>query len=161
VIVVPRNPAENVVMAQWAADVLNEELEMFGFDRNGNPLFQTMGFQARGKLACVIIVYQYIRPNIFMSIAATDPRWASRENLSVCGKWVFDDLECERITVFVKKRNKRSRKFVTGIGFKYEGNMRHACIDGDVIMYGLIKEDHQNWLRKAYGRQRLNTSRRT
>ena len=38
-IVVPKNQAENVLMAQWFCDLTEGTLETYGFDRNGNPLF--------------------------------------------------------------------------------------------------------------------------
>jgi hypothetical protein len=84
---VPKNAAENVLMAQWACDILDEKLEMFGFDRHGHPMFQTLGFARDGDLACVFIAYQYSRPNIFIAFAATTPRWASKENIRAVGIW--------------------------------------------------------------------------
>lgn len=154
-ILVPENMAQNVGLATWAGKVLEEELEAFGFDRNGNPLFQTLAFTVDNKLACVMVAHQYRRPNVFLSIGSTNPRWATRTNIGAVGKWLFEDLHNNRISAYAKKQNKRSRKLMEGIGFKYEGNMRGACTDGDIIMYGLLKEDHQQWLRKAHG-QRLN-----
>ncbi len=142
--------AENALMAQWGCDILDENLEMFGFDRNGMPLFQTLGFARGGETLCVVIVYQYSSPNIFMAFAATSPRWASKENVRALGVWVFDDLGCGRITTLTKKNNKRSRKFQEGVGFIHEGKLRRATDDGDVIIYGLTKEDHKAWLRKAF-----------
>jgi len=157
VIVVPANKAETVVMAQWACSILNEELELFGFDRYGDPLFQTIGFTVKDQLACVFIANHYMRPSISMSFASENPRWATKGNIAALGKWVFEDLDCDRITTFIKKNNKRSRKFCEGMGFQHEGKLRKASLEGDIIIYGLLKEDHNKWLRKAFnGRQRLN-----
>jgi hypothetical protein len=157
VILIPKNIEENLNLANWACSILNEELEMFGFDRNGQPLFQTLGFTVKGEIACVVVAYQFVRPNVTMAFAASNPRWATHDNIAMIGKWAFEDLDCERITAFVQKSNKRARKFDEGVGFKYEGKLRRACIDGDVILYGLLREDYEAWLRKAYGKQRLNT----
>jgi len=46
--------AENALMAQWGCDILDENLEMFGFDRNGMPLFQTLGFARTDSCAAAI-----------------------------------------------------------------------------------------------------------
>ena len=153
-IVTPKNKAETVVMAQWACDVLNETLEMFGFDRYGDPLFQTIGFSRNDELICVVIGYHYTKPNISMAFAAKSPRWATKGNIAALGKWVFEDLDCDRITAFVAKNNKRARKFDEGMGFKHEGKLRKAALEGDIIIYGLLKEDHKKWLRKAFNGQK-------
>ena len=145
-------------MAQWACDILDTKLEMFGFDRYGKPLFQTLGFSRGGEMLCVFIAYQYSLPNIFMSFAAKSPRWASKENIRAVGIWIFDDLDCSRMTTLTQKRNRRSRKFQEGMGFKHEGKLKNASNEGDIIIYGLSKTDHQAWLRKAFNGQKRSRS---
>lgn len=156
-IVVPKNAAENVLMAQWACDILDTRLEMFGFDRYGQPMFQTMGFSRNGEMACVWIAYQYSRPNIFVAFAANNPRWASKENIRAIGVWLFKDLGCSRVTTLTQKKNRRSRKFQEGIGCKPEGNLRKASDEGDIIVYGITRHDHEKWLRKAFNGQKIRT----
>ncbi len=158
-IVVPKNQAENVLLAQWACDILGTKLELFGFDRYGKPLFQTLGFAREGKTLCVFVVYQYISPNIFIAFASKSARWASKENVRALGVWIFEDLGCNRMTSLTEKQNKRSRKFQEGVGFKHEGKLRRATDNGDIIIYGLTKEDHHLWLRKAFnGKTRPSTT---
>lgn len=157
-IVVPKNQAENVLLAQWACDILDENLEMFGFDRYGTPMFQTLGFAREGKTVCVFVAYQYSVPNIFVAFAATTPRWASKENIRAIGIWLFDDLKCDRLTTLTAKNNRRSRKFQEGVGFKHEGKLKKASVNGDIIIYGLTKTDHQAWLRKAFNGQKITRS---
>ncbi len=158
-IVVPKNKAETVLMAQWACDILDSKLELFGFDRYGSPMFETLGFSRGGELQCVFITYAYSSPNIFMAFASKSPRWASKENIRSLGVWIFDNLGCTRITTFTEKRNKRSRKFQEGVGFKHEGKLRRATDNGDVIIYGLTQEDHEVWLRKAFnGKERPSST---
>lgn len=149
-IIVPKNQAENVLLAQWACDILQEPLEMFGFDRHGRPMFHTLGFAREGKTQCVFIAYQYTKPNIFIAFAASSPRWASKENVKSVGDWLFGQLGCQRLTTLTKKRNRRSRKFQEGVGFKPEGKLERATEDDDVMIYALLKNDHEQWLRKAF-----------
>ena len=156
-IVVPKNSAENVLMAQWACDILKENLEMFGFDRNGNPMFQTLGFSRGGEMLCVFIAYQYAHPNIFMAFASKSARWASKENIRALGIWIYHDLNCTRMTTFTQKKNRRSRKFQEGVGFKHEGKLRNASDEGDIIVYGLTRTDHEQWLRKAFNGQKITS----
>lgn len=158
-IVAPEGKAHVALMAKMAADILGEDLETFGFDRHGDPLFGALAFAVEGEIACVVVAYQYAKPNVVFAIAATDSRWATRTNIEALGTWAFEDMDCERITAFIQKSNRRSRKFVEGIGFQHEGKLRRATDKGDVIVYGLLRDEHINWLRKAYGRQRLNDSR--
>lgn len=158
-IIVPKNQAENVLLATFASEVLGTSLEAFGFDRYGNPLFQTMGFARGGETLCVFVVYQYVPPNIFIAFASKDPRWASKENLRALGIWIFDDLGCDRMTTLTEKRNKVSRKFQEGVGFQHEGKLRKAAQNDDIIIYGLTKTDHKAWLRKAFnGKTRSSTT---
>ena len=107
----------------------------------------------------MFVVYQYSPPNIFISFASKDPRWASKENLRALGVWVFGDLGCTRMTTLTEKQNKRSRKFQEGVGFKHEGKLRKATDNGDIIVYGLTKQDHSAWLRKAFnGKERSSST---
>ena len=156
-IVYPQGVGDTIRMAEWCADILGEPLEAFGFDRNGNPLFQCIGFARDNQLVCVVVNYHMTTNGVFSSFAATTPRWASKENIAAWGNWVFNQLKMDRVTATVKKRNKRSRKFVEGVGFQVEGKLRKAVEGEDMIIYGLLKEEHENWLRKAFNVQRKHT----
>lgn len=153
-IVIPKNKAESVIMAQWACDILDEKLETFGFDRNGEPMFDALGISREGKLVCVFVAYQYAVPNVFIAFAASSPRWATKESIKAVCYWIFEQLNCTRMTTSTKKRNKRSRRFQEGIGFKFEGKLRKATDNDDIIIYGLTREDHKTWLRKAFNGQK-------
>ena len=156
---VPKNKAESVILAEWACEILPSKLEMFGFDRFGSPMFETLGFSREGKVICVFIAYQYAPPNVFMAFAASSPRWATKENIRSLGVWIFDQLGCDRMTTLTEKHNKRSRKFQEGVGFKHEGKLKKAMHNDDLIVYGLLKEDHETWLRKAFhGKTRPSTT---
>lgn len=149
-IVYPQGVRDTVQMAEWCAEQLGEPLEVFGFNRNGAPTFQTMGFARDNRLACVVVAYHATTDNIFCSFAATNPRWASKQNIAAWGAWLFQQLGMKRVTATIKKNNKRSRKFVEGIGFRVEGKVRKAINGEDMIIYGLLKEEHDDWLRKAF-----------
>lgn len=53
----------------------------------------------------------------------------------------FEQLGCARITAVVGRRNKKSRRLVTALGFKLEG-VHMKGLDGfeDAISYGMTKE---------------------
>lgn len=152
-IVYPQGVEDTIRMADWCAALLEEPIEAFGFDRHGKPLFQTIGFSRGGALACVVVLYHKTSSGVFCSFAANNPRWASKENIAAWGYWIFNQMKLDRCTAVVKKGNKRSRKFVEGIGFHVEGKLRKAVNGEDMIVYGLLKEEHETWLRKAFNGQ--------
>ena len=149
-IVYPRNEEETLAMAEWCAEKLGEPLEGYGFNRYGKPLFQCIGFARDNELMCVAVLYHNSISNIFVAFAATNPRWASKENIAAWGHWVFDQLGKDRVTSAILKSNKRSRKFAEGVGFKVEGKVRKAMKGDDMMIYGLLKSEYEEWLRKAF-----------
>jgi hypothetical protein len=159
-IVYPQGVGDTLAMAEWHCEIINEPLEVFGFNRNGEPLFQCMGFSRNNELVCVIVAYHASTSNIMLSIAATTPRWASKENLAAVGQWIYGQLGMQHISTVCLKSNKRSRKFTEGVGFRYEGKIRRGGNGEDMIIYGMLKEEHEEWLRKAFNvKERRNESR--
>jgi hypothetical protein len=148
VIVYPENLERTVQMAQWCAERLNEPLEAFGFNRHGFPLFECIGFSRDDKLVCVVVLYHKTTNGVFVSFAADTPRWASKENIAAWGNWIFVQMGLDRATATIKKSNKRSRKFVEGVGFRVEGKLRKAVKGEDMIVYGLLKEEFTVYLKK-------------
>lgn len=149
-IVYPQSVDDTIRMADWACQRLKEPVEAFGFNRYGQPLFQCLGFGRDDKLLCVVVVYHVTEDNAFVAFASDSPRWASKENIAALGDWVFNQMGKSRVTATVKKGNKRARKFDEGIGFKVEGKLRRAVDGKDMMIYGLLKDEHEAWLRKAF-----------
>ena len=90
------------------------------------------------------VVYHDHQPNfrsIMVSFAFDTPKWATPSVLgSVCA-YPFIQLDCNRVTALVARKNKRSRKMVEGIGFKQEGCARRAFLSDDAIIYGLLRRE--------------------
>jgi len=149
-IVYPESVEQTFQMAEWAAERLGEPLEAFGFDRKGFPMFQCLGFAREDTLLCVVVAYHRTRDNVFMAFASDNPRWVSKENIAAIGSWIFGQLGVKRVTAAVKKNNKRARKFDEGMGFVPEGKIRQADNGTDIMIYGLLKDEHDQWLRKAF-----------
>ena len=149
-IVYPKTHEEGMFMARWMAGQLGEGLTSFGFNEQGQPLFQCIGFARDDELMCVAMLYMQTASGVVVSFAATNPRWASKENIAAWGDWVFRQLGKDRVSATILKSNKRSRKFCEGIGFKVEGKVRKAVNGEDMIIYGMLKQEHEEWLRKAF-----------
>ena len=73
-------------------------------------------------------------------------RWLNRDFLFAMFDYPFNQLGVNRITGLVAKKNKEARRFDEHLGFKYEGNMRHALADDDMLIYGMLKRECK-WLK--------------
>lgn len=70
----------------------------------------------------------------------------------------FNVLNCKRVTALIRRDNEPALKFASGMGFQYEGTMRHAADNGvDVSIFGMTVEDYHchRWCSVD---QRTNTS---
>jgi len=127
-------------LTDWAAKRLRG---VEGFD---NPA--AIGICRNNKLTAVAVYTGLITweggGNCEISFAADNPRWATRQALSVVLGTPFRVFGCSRITALIRKSHKRSRKLVEGIGFKREGAIRKGAPDGStLIVYGLLREDFE------------------
>ena len=127
-------------MLQWALDRLPAG---DGFAMQSYPI----GICRDGKLAAVAVYTAWRGCNIEMAIAADTPRWATRQVVALLMAYAFLELGVRRITATPARRNKRSRRFVEGIGGRLEGVMRDGLPDDDVLIYGLTREQ---WARSKW-----------
>lgn len=76
------------------------------------------------------------------SIAATDPRWATRGVLRDFFSYPFIQMRATRLGVSCRKSNKHARKFVARLGFRMEGCARRLW-DGkhDAVVYSMTPEE--------------------
>lgn len=76
------------------------------------------------------------------SIAATTPRWATRQVLRDFFSYPFIQSGVTRLQVSCRKSNKHARKFVTRLGFRMEGVGRRMW-DGkhDAAVYSMMPEE--------------------
>lgn len=90
-------------------------------------------------------------------------RWSEGDvcvNIGVIGRLTPEYLHaifdypfqtCRRITVLVSSNNFRSKRFVEHLGFTQEGRLRCGAPDGDLLVFGMLKEECRwiNLLKKA------------
>tara|TARA_R110000796_G_scaffold214260_1_gene330255 strand:- start:1301 stop:1765 length:465 start_codon:yes stop_codon:yes gene_type:complete len=109
--------------------------------------YSALGLVKDNELIAGVVYNYYNKPNIFAHIAATPgKRWLTKEFLFAMFDYPFNQLGCNRVTGLVPKKNKEARRFDTHLGFEYEGNMRHALPDDDMLIYGMLKEKCK-WLK--------------
>lgn len=127
--------------------------------------FTTIGV-ADGPTPIAGVVYNFFQAgehgnSVAMTMAADSPRWVSHGTIRALLTYPFVQLHCVRVTVFIGRKNKRSRRLVAGdgkrkgIGFVPEGKLRRG-FDGkqDLMVYGLLRDEAERWLRDEQGFRR-------
>lgn len=97
-----------------------------------------------GSLLAGVVISNYRGTDCEVSVYAESPTWARKGILRKLFEYIYIQLGCVRCTLIVKgtKDTRRTRRFVEGLGFVLEGNLRCAY-DGvnDALVYGLLKRD--------------------
>ena len=139
----PQTKSQNLSAAKW----LGERVEGFNPD-NVTCLVVTLNGE-------VVSVVGYSRPHfnrIEISWASSTPRWVTRSSILYCLAPPFLQWGYQGISCVTKKTNKRLRKFVEGIGFKYEGTLRRVGTDGgNFILYGLLEDEYGQLIKRYAG----------
>lgn len=134
-IVYPANVRENEALKAWLAEKL--------FDYRPGTGTVCVGVERHKRLCCVVAWDNWTGMDMEVAIAASSPLWATRQTIATLLAYPFLQVKVQRITAKVYKSNKRSRRFVEGLGFKHEGTHRHAGINLETIFsYGLTKADY-------------------
>ena len=98
----------------------------------------------KGDFLAVTVFSAYTGTNIDMHIAARPKsHWLSRSFFNASFELPFRVLEVPRVTGLIRAENLKAQRFVTRLGFQYEGRMRKAFPDGgDLMLYGLLREEY-------------------
>lgn len=96
------------------------------------------------QFLAVTVYSSYTGNNIDMHIAARPrSRWLSRGFFNASFELPFKVLEVPRVTGLIRAENLNAQRFVSRLGFQYEGRMRKAFSDGeDLVLYGLLREEY-------------------
>jgi len=98
----------------------------------------------KGDFLAVTVFSAYTGTNIDMHIAARPKsHWLSRSFFNASFELPFRVLEVPRVTGLIRAENLDAQRFVSRLGFQYEGRMRKAFPDGgDLVLYGLLREEY-------------------
>jgi RimJ/RimL family protein N-acetyltransferase len=83
---------------------------------------------------------------IEVSMAADDPGWARRGVISAILHYPFIQANCHVLIATTTRANRRTRKFLGGIGFKERGIIPNRPFADDTVIYALRREDAARWL---------------
>ena len=115
------------------ADIETDDYEIIGFvDEKNN----TVG---------AILFCNYDGNNIYVHIAADTPRAVQRRYTKLMFDYIFNQVNCQRVTTVCLPSKTRSKKLIEGVGFKQEGLLKNYLKKEnqlhDVIIYGMQREE--------------------
>ncbi len=125
----------DVEVASWVANLI-PHADTF-------PRSVSIGVLKGEDLVAGVVFHDY-RPefaHIEVSMAATDPRWATRSTIGTILSYPFLQLQCQRITAVTPRKSLQPRRFLEGIGFKREGVLRLGFGTDNAIIYGLLRSE--------------------
>lgn len=112
--------------------------------------YAALGLVRDDSLVAGVVYNGFSWPDILMHIGAVPGRhWLTREFLFAMFDYPFRQLRCARVTGLIPKKNKDCRIFAEHLGFEFEGKMRRALPDDDLMVYGLL-EEKSTWHREAF-----------
>jgi hypothetical protein len=105
-----------------------------------HPPFTSMGVtDEKGELVGALVFNDYTGPNVELN-AAGDGCWT--EPVVRAGfRYMFDQLDCIRVTARTRRKNRLVRKLLPRLGFKFEGVARRYYGDEDALVFSLLKEE--------------------
>ena len=111
-------------------------------------LAHALGVVKDGRILAGMVVHDY-NPNYRncqISMAADDPKWATRSTIAALLAYPFGQLQVNRITTVIASRNTRAIRFNLGIGFGQEGRSPDGFGDDDALIFGLLRASAPNWM---------------
>lgn len=104
-----------------------------------------IGFTHESRLIAGVVFFRYNGASAEIGFASDDPRWMSRANLWRVFHYSFEYLKLKRLTSITDASNMASRKLNEALGFKLEATLKDAAIDGDQLVYFMLRSDCK-WL---------------
>lgn len=135
---------------RWTAQQLGKHPEEFGYAEG-------IGVMLDGSALICGVVFSEWRPmagggSMQATIAATSPRWATRNTLGRMFAYPFLQLGAHRLWVATSRKNKRARRTAERLGFKIEGVARRGWdAHTDAAVLAMLAHECK-WI-KGYGQE--------
>ncbi len=126
--------------------------------KGGYKDYEAIGLEKGGDLIAGVVYTDYNESDgdLQLHIAATTPRWCTKNTIRMFLDYPFNQLDCVRVTCLCAADNLRIATFLDGIGFTREGVLRKAFgRKVDAIIFGMLKEDCY-WLDKDFKHGQVN-----
>lgn len=131
--IIANDPAHGHEIAQAAGAVFNPEANY------------CIGRVRDGELLGGVFYEGHNGASIIIHTAGFDPYWLSRDLIWVCFHYPFVQLGVKKLFAHVAETNSQSLEFVQKLGFKKEHRITDVFDDGDLILFGMYREDCR-WL---------------
>jgi hypothetical protein len=107
----------------------------------------TLGVVRRGKLVGGVVYHSYRGFDVQISAAFDQIGWALPGTLRALCAYPFRELKVQRVSVLTGRGNKKARKLLCDLGFKFVGVARRG-LDGseDACIFEMLKENCK-WLK--------------
>ncbi len=139
----------------------DDEIKQWASEKLGNINFDlsvAIGIVDDNNLIAAVVYHDYkVSPYgepilIEMSIVSISTKWCSRSILQQIFAYPFNQLRVKRVQATCSENNVSVRKFLSRLGFQFEGIGREAWhLGGNCASYSLLKNECK-WLN--YGQKR-------
>jgi RimJ/RimL family protein N-acetyltransferase len=106
-----------------------------------------------GKILGVVVYSRFTPGSCEITVASESPTFITKRFAFAVAYYPFVQLNCHRVTAFVRVGNAKSLNLAQQLGFQIEGTVRKWFPDSDAYILGLLREDC-NWLKDDYGIRR-------
>ena len=106
-------------------------------------VYSTLAYISDNEIKAAVVYNDYSYTSISAHIRAT---LLTKEFIFSIFDYPFRELQVQRVTLNVGKKNKKARKLAEDLGFRYEGCMRNAIKGDSLIIYGMLREECK-WLK--------------
>lgn len=138
-------------VAEWVAGVLGGKYDM--------AQCEGIGWARGGDIVMAAMFNNYNGAQAHMHIALVKGEPLSPTFVAAMMDYPFVQLGLKRLTGFVFESNEASRRFAEHLGAKQEAVLQDYLPNGNLVVYGLLREDAGKWLTAAYS-QRLRVGGR-
>lgn len=109
------------------------------------PPFTAFGVTNRDGFIVGAFLFNNYETAEDIHVSIYGPRAMTRAVLRYGFGYVFDQLNCKRLTAQCRRRNRAMRKLMERLGFTLEGVKRHTSRHEDVMIYGMLRGECK-WL---------------
>jgi len=121
---------QNYRVGEWVSERTNSTF-------NVNSI-SCIGLEENGELIAGVIYDGYNTASIAMHVAVEG--MINREFLWFCFYYPFEQLNVHKIIGMVEETNSNARKLDEHLGFELETRIKNACINGDLLIYSMTKD---------------------
>lgn len=130
-------------MVAWA----EERIESCRFRDDAKAI----GMERHGALVAVVVYDTFSPISCFVHLAAAERHWFTREFAIRAMAFPFVQCRFSRINCIISANNRLSLAFTRQFGWKQEGVLREAGVDGaDLILFGMLRRECR-YLSRSFG----------